>query len=97
VVIDERAGRRIGCAVTTAKFIAGVNAQQRQGECVFEAIRLKVPEGATVYVTDPLSEPADHLVEWSTLAPGQGDEAEGLGRWPRTQGAATGAWGRRRA
>jgi hypothetical protein len=39
-----------------AKFIAGVNAQQRQAECVFDAIRLKVPEGATVYVTDPLSE-----------------------------------------
>jgi hypothetical protein len=43
-----------------------VNAQQRQAECVFDAIRLKVPEGASVYVTDPLSESADHLVEWST-------------------------------
>lgn len=52
--------------VTTKKFIAGANAQLRQGQCVFDAIRLKVPEGATVYVTDPLSEPADHLVEWST-------------------------------
>ncbi len=31
--------------VTTTKFIAGVNAQQRQAECVFDAIRLKVPEG----------------------------------------------------
>ena len=53
-------------SVTTAKFIAGVNAQQRQAECVFDAIRLEVPEGATVYVTDTLSEPVDHLVEWST-------------------------------
>ena len=53
-------------SVTTAKFIAGVNGQQRQAECVFDAIRLEVPEGATVYVTDPLSLPADHLVEWST-------------------------------
>ena len=52
--------------VTTTKFIAGVNAQQRQAKCVFDAIRLKVPEGATVYVTDPLSLPADRLVEWST-------------------------------
>jgi hypothetical protein len=52
--------------VTTHKFITGANAQQRQTECVFDAIRLKVPEGATVYVTDPLSEPADHLVEWLT-------------------------------
>ncbi len=52
--------------VTTAKFIAGVNAQQRQAECVFDAIRLEVPQGATVYVTDTLSEPVDHLVEWST-------------------------------
>ena len=52
--------------VTTTKFIARANAQQRQAECVFDAIRLKVPEDATVYVTDPLSEPADHLVEWST-------------------------------
>jgi hypothetical protein len=53
-------------SVTTAKFIAKVNAQLRQGECVFEAIRLKVPEGATVYVTDLRSQPGDHLVEWST-------------------------------
>lgn len=52
--------------VTTTKFIAGANAQQRQAECVFDAIRLKVPEGATVYVTDPLSEAANNLVEWST-------------------------------
>ena len=53
-------------SVTTAKFIAGANAQERQAECVFEAIRLKVPEGATVYVNDPPGQPADHLVEWST-------------------------------
>jgi hypothetical protein len=53
-------------SVTTAKAIAGANAQLRQAECVFDAIRLKVPEGAAIYVTDPLSEPADHLVEWST-------------------------------
>jgi hypothetical protein len=52
--------------VTTTKFVAGVNAQMRQTECVFDSIRMQVPEGATVYVTDPLSEPADHLVEWST-------------------------------
>ena len=52
--------------VTTTKFITGANAGLRQAECVFDAIRLKVPEGATVYVTDPWSEPADHLVEWST-------------------------------
>jgi len=52
--------------VTTTKFTAGANLQLRQAECVFDAIRLKVPEGATVYITDPLSEPADHLVEWST-------------------------------
>jgi hypothetical protein len=53
-------------SVTTAKFIAGANAQLRQGQCVFDAIRLEVPEGATVYVTPTLSEPVDHLVEWST-------------------------------
>lgn len=52
--------------VTTPKFTAGANAQLRQAECVFDSIRLRVPEGATVYVTDPRSEPADHLVEWST-------------------------------
>jgi len=52
--------------VTTTKFIAGANARLRQAECVFDAIRLKVPQGATVYITDPRSEPADHLVEWST-------------------------------
>jgi hypothetical protein len=53
-------------SVTTAQFIAKVNAQTRQGECVFDAIRLKVPEGATVYVTPPRSQVWDHLVEWST-------------------------------
>ena len=52
--------------VTTHKFITGANAQLRQAECVFHAIRLKVPEGATAYITDPRSEPADHMVEWST-------------------------------
>lgn len=53
-------------SVTTTKFVVGANAQLRQAECVFDAIRLKVPEGATVYVTDPKSQPGDHLVEWST-------------------------------
>ncbi len=54
-------------SVTTAKFIVGVNAQLRQGECIFDAIRLKVPKGATVYVTDPRSgQVGDHMVEWST-------------------------------
>lgn len=53
-------------SVTTATFIANANAQTRQGECVFDAIRLKVPEGATVYVPPPRSQVWDHLVEWST-------------------------------
>ena len=53
--------------VTTTKFIAGLNAQQRQAECVFDAIRLKVPKGATVYVTDPRSQPTQRLAELSTL------------------------------
>ena len=52
--------------VTTPKFIAGANAQLRQAECVFDAIRLKVPEGATVYITNPRGQPLDHLVEWTT-------------------------------
>lgn len=53
--------------LTDTKLIAGANAQLRQGECVFDAIRLKVPEGATVYATDPRSgQVRDHLVEWST-------------------------------
>jgi hypothetical protein len=53
-------------SITTVKSLAGANAELRQGQCVFDAIRLEVPEGATVYVTDTLSEPVDHLVEWST-------------------------------
>lgn len=53
-------------SVTTAKYIARANAALHQGECVYDAIRLKVPKGATVYVTDPRSAQADRLVEWST-------------------------------
>lgn len=53
-------------SVTTTKFIAGANAQLRQSECVFDAVRLKVPEGATVYISNQRSLPADKLVEWST-------------------------------
>jgi hypothetical protein len=52
--------------VTTTKFMTGANAQLRQAECVFGAIRLNVPEGATVYITNPRGQPLDHLVEWST-------------------------------
>jgi hypothetical protein len=38
---------------TTPKSIANQEAQLRQEECLYKAIRLMVPEGATVYVTAP--------------------------------------------
>jgi len=53
--------------VTTAKYIAGVNATMRQEECVYNAIRLKVPKGATVYVTAKRFPPTQRLAELSTL------------------------------
>jgi hypothetical protein len=53
-------------SVTTSKFIARANAQLRQAECVFDAVRLMVPEGAAVYISNPRSLPADKLVEWAT-------------------------------
>ena len=51
--------------VTTKKFAAGASLQVRQAECVFDAIRQKVPEGATIYIANH-GQPLDHLVEWST-------------------------------
>jgi hypothetical protein len=54
-------------SVTTAKFIAQAKAQMRQEECVYDAIRLKVPKGATVYVTAPRFQPTQRLAELSTL------------------------------
>jgi len=53
--------------VTTAKYVAGANALMRQEECVYDAIRLKVPKGATVYVTATRFPPAQRLAELSTL------------------------------
>ena len=51
--------------VTAPKFAAGANLQLRQAECVFDAIRQNVPEGATVYIANH-GQPLDHMVEWST-------------------------------
>lgn len=54
-------------SVTTAKFIAGLNREMRQEQCLYNAIRLKVPKGATVYVTAPRFQPTQRLAELSTL------------------------------
>jgi hypothetical protein len=54
-------------SVTTAKFIVQDNAQMRQEECVYDAIRLLVPKGSTVYVTAPQFQPTQRLAELSTL------------------------------
>jgi hypothetical protein len=54
-------------SVTTTTFVAQANAQMRQEECVYSAIRLLVPKGATVYVTAPQFQPTQRLAELSTL------------------------------
>jgi hypothetical protein len=54
-------------SVTTTQFVAQANAQMRQEECVYSAIRLLVPKGATVYVTAPRFQPTQRLAELSTL------------------------------
>jgi hypothetical protein len=53
--------------VTTSKYIGGADARMRQEECVYQAIRRKVPKGATVYVTASRFPPAQRLAELSTL------------------------------
>jgi hypothetical protein len=58
---------RFTAKVTTAKYIAAADATMRQEECVYDAIRLKVPKGATVYVTAPRFPPTQRLAELSTL------------------------------
>jgi hypothetical protein len=54
-------------SVTTANFIAGLNREMSQEQCLYDAIRLKVPKGATVYVTAPRFPPTQRLAELSTL------------------------------
>jgi hypothetical protein len=54
-------------SVTTAKFVNQANAQMRQEQCVYDAIRLLVPKGATVYVIVPQFQPTQRLSELSTL------------------------------
>jgi hypothetical protein len=54
-------------SATSATFVAQTNAQMRQEECVYGAIRLLVPKGATVYVNAPQFQPTQRLAELSTL------------------------------
>jgi hypothetical protein len=54
-------------SVTTTTFVAQTNTQMRQEECIYSAIRLLVPKGATVYVTAPQFQPTQRLAELSTL------------------------------
>jgi hypothetical protein len=54
-------------SVTTTKIIGIENAQMSQEQCLFDAIRAKVPKGATVYVTAPRYPPTQRLAELSTL------------------------------
>jgi uncharacterized protein HemX len=54
-------------SVTTTKVVAQENAQMRQEECVYDAIRLLVPKDATVYVTAQQFQPTQRLAELSTL------------------------------
>lgn len=57
---------QITAAATTAKRIAGEKAQMRQEECLYNAIRLKVPKGATVYTVSSRFPPTQRLAELST-------------------------------
>jgi hypothetical protein len=53
-------------SLTTAAYIARVDAQLHQEECVLDAIRLEVPKDAAVYVTAPHSRAGLLLSELST-------------------------------
>jgi hypothetical protein len=50
----------------TASSIAGQTAQLQQLECLYQAIRIEVPKGATVYVNYPRAPITDRLSELST-------------------------------
>lgn len=54
-------------SVTTAKFITQQDAKMAQEQCIYNAIRLKVPKGATVYTVAPRFQPTQRLAELSTL------------------------------
>jgi hypothetical protein len=54
-------------SVTTTKYVTQSDGQLRQEECVYDAIRLLVPKGATVYVTARQFQPTQRLAELSTL------------------------------
>jgi hypothetical protein len=65
--LSVRHDARFTANVASAKYIASANAMMRQEECVYDAIRLKVPKGATVYTTAPRFPPTQRLAELSTL------------------------------
>jgi hypothetical protein len=50
----------------TSSSIAGQTAKLQQLECLSQAIRIEVPEGATVYVNNPRATITDRLGELST-------------------------------
>lgn len=50
----------------TSSSIAGQTAQLQQLECLYQAIRIEVPKGATVYVTYPRAPITDRLAELSS-------------------------------
>lgn len=54
-------------SVTTTEQIKAEDAAMRQEECLYSAIRLKVPKGATVYTVAPRFQPTQRLAELSTL------------------------------
>jgi hypothetical protein len=53
-------------SLTTAASTARADARLRQDKCVFDAIRLEVPKGATIYATDLQSFPGSRVAELST-------------------------------
>lgn len=58
---------RFTASVTSPKWIAEQTAMLRQEECIYRAIRSKVPKGAAVYVNSPNYKPTQRLAELSTL------------------------------
>jgi hypothetical protein len=58
---------QVTAAALTPASIEQQTAALHQEECVYQAIRLLVPKGATVYVQAPRFQPTQRLAELSTL------------------------------
>jgi hypothetical protein len=53
-------------SVTTQQFMASSNADMRQEQCIYSAIRSRLPKGATIYTDGQFWQPLQRLDELST-------------------------------